>query len=482
MSMAPRYVVDSAGTTVLLWPFIPNWSSPPQVVQEYRTDIFRSRSGREQRRAQRSTPRKSVEYRFLIHQDSMRSFDRTMRKWQNKPVVIGDPTRKTLTSAALPSGATTVTLRDVPSWIAVGEELWLYDGADMALAVVGAIEPLNTITFTAPAARNWPAWTVVRPRLKGQISASMRATFGTNALAAVEFRIDVDPGSERLFADDEVVDVLNGREVLARKGNWGESRPVTYNWGTEDVDFGYGRVARFRPILQPSQVTQITYVTEGAGDTLKLDSFFWRNKGQQGEFYLPSDRNDLPIAAPIVAGNSNIRVAGTEVFDTYNDDEIYTSIAIFLRDGRRLYRRIVDMFVDGGDTVLQTHDNFLVTIDPSEVSRISWMTVCRFASDQFTQEWLTDRVMQTQLSFQTLPDLPVERPVMPELDGAAKWVLEVWGAEAGGKIMDSTDYMVNIAYPATHYIPEAWVFWQTTQAAIDSLDYLINVRYPEITQ
>lgn len=456
------------GTRAHLWPFAPNWRESVTVEQEYRTDVLTSRSGREQRRALRDTPRKTVEYRLTADRSRLHKFQRAMAKWQNRPVVMGDPTR--FVSTPVFDGAS-VTLCDVPPWITAGANLVIDDREMVTVDTVDA----GTVTFLAPPQQ--PGLTL-RPALQGLLSESIGGKYATDTVAEFSISFNVTPGSEAATVAGPGYDLLNGREVFGRRFNWASGLDVTHAWPTETVDFGWGRTSTFRPIGFGTETRKAVFVQQGADDMAALEDFFQRQMGQRGEFYMPSGTDDIPLLETVAEGTSNLVTGGTEVFDAYDGDTVHAAVQILLRDGRRLFRRVTGMFVEDGNTVLQCDRDFLTDISPAEVVRISWLTCSRFASDQFQQEWLTSEVAQTSLAVKSLEDLPTENPI-PDLDGGAQWFLEVWGDQWLG-LLDRLDEVVNVEYAAVWHIPEGWVTWNSTQAALCGLDYIVNVRYPQI--
>lgn len=458
-------------TDYQLWPFFPNWREAVSVELSHRTDIITSRSGREQRRSLRSAPRKSLSYTLTVNEKRFRAFNRAMAKWQNRPVVMGDPTRSV--GVTMVAGQSSTTVYPVPAWLAEGVNVVL---GDQQMLAVESIGPLGEIAFRTPAEVDGDT---LRPALTGQLAASLSGEQPSDGVMEVSVQFDVTPGSEAANDGAPEMDVLNGREVFSRRFNWANGQDVTYSWPTETLDFGFGRTAITRPVQFGTATRKATFVQQGADDMVALEQFYQRQKGQRGEFYMPTGNDDLPLGRAVAAGTNTVVIGGRETFDAYEGDTVHRAIGVYLRDGRRIYRGIVDMYLDAGDTVLVCDRSFLVGFAAVDVSRVSWLTVSRLASDQFTQEWLTSTVAQTQLAVATLEALPAENPI-PDYDGAAQWVIENWGYEAGLRVFGELDYLVNIAYPAVWFIPEAWTAWNSTQRGLAGLDYVVNVRMPEV--
>lgn len=467
----PRLVVN--GQRARMFDYRPNWRESVTVGLEYRTDIITSRSGKEQRRALRNEPRKTVEYTIGIHRDKLRAFERLMARWQTKAVTMGDPTRGTTTTATLMALENSVAVASVPRWLTAGTPVMLESGDRREILLVSDVA-FGVVTFTSGALLNWPVGAMLRPTISGLLGTSISETNLTDELAEVRISLAVDPGSEPVYITDGGFMIHGGREVFPFAENWLEPVETQFSWNRDTVDFGYGRISSYTPTDFGTRIHRASFLNVSAEQAQEMSDFFDRMKGQQGEFYWPSSTNDLPPAAPLVEGGDTMRVAGRETFDAFNDDTVYRAVAVRLFDDRMIYRTVIDMYLDAGDTIIQFSEPWISDVPVSEIVRVSWMTAARFASDQFTAEWTTSEVMQSQLAIQTLEDLPVENPLVG-YDGAAQWLLEKWGA-LGFTLFERFDWMVNVLYPAIFFVPEAWV--ARGEADVDRFDVLINVRYP----
>src|SRR5690606_33643845 len=78
------------GTRAELWVLPPNWSQRYEESYEFLTDIFTSRSGKEQRRALRNTPRKSVSFQAMAYDNELRWFNRMMAGHQANSFLLPD--------------------------------------------------------------------------------------------------------------------------------------------------------------------------------------------------------------------------------------------------------------------------------------------------------------------------------------------------------------------------------------------------------
>lgn len=406
-------MVTVSGSRAKVWPFAVNWADGFKVNLSFKTDIWASRSGKEQRRALRTTPRKTVEFSSITSGVKLRTFRALMASWQNKVMVMPDVTRKVYLTAASAPGGTSVTLDAVKDWIVADATVVMIDGERREIRKVDYVTGL-VVTFTASSGA-WPAGAAVHPGLQGVLAGELSANQLTDSTARVNVRFEVDPASEPPRSAGSPVATLEGREVFTRKPNWRDGVDVSYQFPSEVVDYGRGVISRFRPISFSTQVFKATYVGRDPDNLLAIQQMFERAKGRRGEFHISTGMPDLVLNATALVGNFFIRVAGQEVFQAFSTDTVHRAIEVVMNDGTRFYRKLVGSTpittvsdVDGDDTLIQLTGALPQTITPDTVSRISWLPAARFASDEMTIEYLTDEVGQTQLAIQTLEDLAVE--------------------------------------------------------------------------
>ena len=396
-----------------MWPFAVDWKTGFRVNLSFKTDIWASRSGKEQRRSLRTTPRKTVEFSSIAAGVKLRAFRALMASWQNKSIVMPDVTRKVYVASASAPGATTLTLDAVKDWTVAGATVVLIDGERREIRKIDYVTGL-VITFTASSGA-WPAGAKVHPGLQGVLTGDLSANHLTDSVAAVNVRFEVDPTSEPPRSSGSPVATLEGREVFTRKPNWRDGVDVSYQYPSEVVDYGRGVISRFRPIDFGTQIFKATYVGRDSANLLAIQQVFERAKGRRGEFHISTGMPDLILAAEALVGNFFIRIAGQEVFQAFAQDTVHRAIEVVVNDGSRFYRKLVGTTPittvsdgAGDDTLIQLTGALPQTISPDSVSRISWLPAARFASDELTISYLTDEVGQTQLAIQTVEDLAVE--------------------------------------------------------------------------
>lgn len=442
-----------------VFPFAPNWSDGIEHRLSYKTDIFTSRSGKEQRRALRSTPRRTVVYTSMVHASDLMAFQRLMASKQNADFRLPDWTRFVRTHG-VEEGATTFSIRDmVPAWAVAGAAVILIDGNTVVPVTISTVSGY-TVTLTAPTDQHFSVETVLRPAFAGLLG-SLSTVSNTSNLVTVSVTFDVTPGSLPNSTDTFSPWIVSGKEVFGFNWNWGEAVSTDYQWSVEQVDFQRGVTTTYRPIDFGTAIQKATIVRQ-SDQIASVTRFIERQKGQRGEFWMPSGTSDMDMLSSVASGSASFSVAGSELYEQFSLDPVYTGVGIYMRDGRKVFRKINSIGLSGGNSVVNMSVGVTFAISPAAVAKISWLRPARFASDEQTIEFLTDDVAQLQITTTTVP-LGADLQDYTELDGGGNWTMDNWGEDSQA-LMDAIDYMVNIALP----------FGDIQEMSLGALDDLIN--------
>ena len=442
------------------FPFKPNWSNALEVTLSCKTEIFTSRSGKEQRRALRSTPRRRVDFTSLAHQSDVVAFNRLVATKQNADFLFPDWTRAAQ-SHGIASGATFLSLRELaPEWVNTGRQVFLCDG-DTLTPVTVASADAYTVELTAPVTQDYSGATVLRPVYAGLL-ATISSNLNTSNTVSVNVSYDVTPGSVPNSANLFFPYVVDGKEVFSFPWNWGEAIGAEFAWSVENVDYDRGVITTHRPIDFGTVGQSATVLRDDAYQIDYMQRFIERQKGQLGEFWMPSGTEDMTLAANISNGASALTVAGIDIANGYGLSEVYKGVALYLRDGRKVYRKIDGIIVSGGNSVMSVSAAFTFGITTGDIAKISWMRPARFTSDEVSLEYLTDSVVQWQTKTTTVSYGSDEQDYA-ELDGAGNWTMDNWGEDSEA-LMDAIDYMVNVALP----------FGDVANMQLGTVDDLIN--------
>src|SRR5690606_8429993 len=167
-------VLPVSGARAELWLALPNWARAYNITYSYKTDMIVSRSGTEQRRALRNTPRKTIDFEMLGYDENLRWFNRVMDGWQRNAFLLPELVRHVDAVSDMAVGSTQIMLVSIPTWLRVGASVVLIHGNQVAAFLVEAIDPIDPlVTFTTQSKDYWPVGTKVHPGLSGRLAPSI---------------------------------------------------------------------------------------------------------------------------------------------------------------------------------------------------------------------------------------------------------------------------------------------------------------------
>lgn len=389
-----------------VWPLRPNWREPLRISHTYLTEVISSRSGKEQRRAMRQTPRRTVEFTVTTERDRFRTLTRAFATSRGPLLAWPDPTRAVRVSGALVGGGSVIPVASAPEWAVTGFDAVLVQGDRSELVTVLSASP-TAITIEGTF-EPWPVGTKLCPAVVGRLPPNDSATQYAPGIIEAPIIVLGDPGWETARYAGEPPVTWNGREVFVMRTNWADPRDLSLTRDYQTVDYGFGRAAAFFPVAfaVTNRVVDLQLRSKSeAEDALK---FFERCKGQLKEFYAPTDQPDMLLAEAAGNGSSSFVVQGSDVLSAYADDPVHKAVCIKMRNGQRVFRAVHELAADGPNTAVELETALPFGIDPNTVEVISWMPVMRFATDTAVFEWLTDEVSRVRFNFKTLPDAPAE--------------------------------------------------------------------------
>ena len=414
-AVARSYTVTVVGNRAKLLPFLPNWSEPYKVTYEYLTEIITSRSGREQRIAQRITPRKSIEFKVTVTGDKARRLNQLMSSWQHRTFVLPEVTRKVVVTAAVLSGSTAMTTPAAVDWIRAGQSILL--GPNQEINEVVSVSPsgvgtTQTVVLKNIVAGDYPDGLTVWYAVSGYFAPSQAVSQYTSSTQEAALKLSVTPASEDRLDPGAAPITFNGREVFTKAPNWSSPLDLTFSHNVEELDYARGITTRFNPVDFGTQTRRATFLARSSAEAEAVVKFNDRMVGRQGEFYMSSGLPDIVISTVSNIGTTGLRVTGSEFKYAYDDDTTCRAVCVRTVTGLTIYNKVlsVDLVSDGSggfDSLVTCLTPWTVTLNADTVLMISWMPVWRLASDTLTIEWVTDTVAQFQMSMQTLEDLPV---------------------------------------------------------------------------
>ena len=426
-------------------PLVANWQAPVRETYSCLTEIFETRSGREQRRSHRASPRRDISFDFLVNDTSARALMAalTIRTEADTRVVDFTAPPSYLNQSAS-VGSTTLEIRLPRTWMQGSMTVGLVHGFDSGIGVISNLESITDFSddfnndfgsggvFTISVTgldRSWPAGTMLYPLISGRVVEGFDMTFDTGNTARGTSVFRQTRGSP--FTSTRTPTQFVGKDVFEFRPNWSTRPRVTFSAPEEEVDFSKGRTKTFKSVNFNSRRLQFSYLGIDREQVESLRDFFFRQNGRLGEFWCPSFIDDMLVTVGVNAGHTGFRVLGTNIASDYNDT-VHQAVSVNFKDGTSHYAEITGMVVEntqigptvigdfnadynedfvpgvgllGEQTYIQIEQPFPVSKRKSEISSVSWLFVSRFASDDLTFEWVTSKVARTLVNMTSLERL-----------------------------------------------------------------------------
>lgn len=399
---------------VATWQFEPDWSNDFTTDYEFRTEIITSRDGTEQRIATRDKARVSYTFSTLVDDYDFRNFAGFANSWQARPVLMPEWTRLIEVGAAATIGQSSVTVASTDDWLVEGANVSITWGdRSLSQQAIMSVESVvgSTVTFTAPLTADIPADAIITPMFYGRLDSTITAKHNRERTATVDVKFAVDPGYEQQIVS-EAPSTYDGRELFMLEPDLSTEMTSDFTSMLETLDYGYGRMTHFTPITYNDRVTKMTHLGVGRVEIDALRDLFLRQRGQQGEFFMPTFSEDLRMRSSLGAGQSTMRVLGAEVFENYANLKVFRHICIIMRDGtsHRFKVSEINSITDsqGTDSTLTLQSAATSTINPVDVFMVCWLPLWRFVSDKLSVQWRSDQVASVSYSMKTIPYVTAE--------------------------------------------------------------------------
>jgi hypothetical protein len=385
-----------------LWHYGPDWSAGFQVTRSFLTDVITSRSNKEQRRALRDVPRLALAYRAVVQDDDGQAANHWLRAAQNRPAVVPDFTRYKLSTGPSSAGASVLTIASPPAWIAAGQLLVLCRADEHEVVEVASVAG-STVNLEDALVNAWPSGSVVRPGIFGLLGGRLQSQRFHRSAAEIGVTLAAYPGGEPPEDEGSADVTFNGYEVFTAEPDWSGAPALDYLWPVEQIDFGIGRTAQFRPVERAEQLVEAQFSGLTAAEAAEIEQHFLRMKGRRGAFYRPSGEKDMTLNADV--SGATFVAAGSDLADDFGAVDFAENpqaIEIVQTNGTRVHRLVTDIAASGGNSAVTVSSS--VTLAVATTARISWMPLVRFAADDLTTDWRTPLAANIRTTFQTIRD------------------------------------------------------------------------------
>ncbi len=378
----------------------PNWSRPLGVEYSFKTSIFTSRAGIEQREAMRQTARLALKFTTALSRAGLTRLHADLVEGQHQPTLVRAEWRRVKLTADHTAGGTQVEVSAAPAWLVAGIDVILTTETHEDHFTVSSVSG-TTVTLGSVTVRDYSAGAKLHPAYWTRASDKIDLRASTDMVWQGNIRFDVTPG-----AATEVYAKAGGyafgcREVFLQKPNWRDQPRLTFTQERDVFDPGIGLIDVVAPHLGDHQTMRLGYTGLTAEDAEGLIEFFQRMKGRRGSFWMPTWQRDVQPSATPLAPTDQFQVDGQDFRDAYSGHPIFNTMIAFWEDGSFQINRLTGISgaADSTDSTVEFRNDWVNPINES--TKIMWMPLWRFDSDTLDVRWLTDEVAEMQFVVKT---------------------------------------------------------------------------------
>lgn len=376
--------VPITGVRVVMFPFAPE--APLQERLEFKTDILTTTTGGEQRISIRKHPRQLFNMVFKTEDDyERRRLDTLFGMWQFRPV--GLPIwaeARTLDTAA--AGATTIQVDTTYGDFRVGSLaiVWQDSATFDALEIDSLTD--TSLTFSSPLLNSYDNAQVMPLRIAVTQSRvqRMKAPVNFSEMTAQFTVLD----NEADLADTTPFGTHNSKVMLDDPNMmFGDRLNDHLVRQISRVDNETASLIQFSDWPDSLPLTTKGFVANTSQRVWEIRQLMHALRGSQVSFYMPTFYHDVVPNGDLTLSSFLLNIENIGYATYLQGREPNKSLWIELTDGTILTRQVVDSVEIDADTERLTVDvAWPATILASEVSRISFLRLCRIADDNVSFE------------------------------------------------------------------------------------------------
>lgn len=400
---------DIDGNTLDL---MPNWIAPVSAVHEFFTQVTRSEFGIEQRLSLRQAARVRVSYTALLRALQRERLYHQLKSGFHGPVIVPVPWRSVAITAPVSPGDTVLSVASTPWWADSGVDAVLV-GEDSVEVVEIDATTSTTISVVSGLTYSFDARARLYLAAQAQLPASIDQQVFTEDVSTLSFEANLLPGSWEYAASSSELPAgmtLDSREVFLERPNYAYPIRVSHEENRISFDPGYGVPVQGNEEDLSYLKHRATFSGLSAERSEALIDFFYRQKGQLGEFWVPEWNVRLEGLAGV--GATRVRVEGHEVANRHDGDEFRKALLGVWPDGHVEARLIV------GITAATNIDDEPVTqIEVSPAfgrstigATFHWLYRARFSSDRLETNWITPTVSEMTMAWEVLSGRSTSTP------------------------------------------------------------------------
>ncbi|MEE9422616.1 hypothetical protein [Candidatus Vondammii sp. HM_W22] len=396
-------VLSVTGTRIVIFPFRPNWRDPLSERLEWLTDLLPNYDGTEQRIRLREIPRRIFEFRITLHGMDKRRFEALLWEWQARVYALPiwtDPGRLDA-QVAVGSVQLSVSTDDLDYHVG-GLAILISDTATVEAVEILSVQS-DGLTLMRPLLANWPANSCIYPARSARLDDTQSLNIFTSELSEAVLIFRVEDNSTITAVDSPTV--YRSYPVLESPPNWRDNLTAEYQRQLQHLDNLTGIRTVDDESGRASQVQSYLWTRQGRGNIRALRAWLYARAGRVNPIWVSSFQADLVMVLAMISTDTVLTIENIGYTRYLRHAIGRRDIVIRLRDGTRLYRRIIAVSEVDSQTEWLTLDSAVgQDVTPADVVMISWLQLTRLESDAVELTWHTPELVECQHQMRGLAD------------------------------------------------------------------------------
>lgn len=375
---------------IIAWTFAPDWADGVLERLTASTGIMQSESAVEQRRAIRLAPRREFEVPILLEGRERQLLDQALFGWGDRiwaipiwPDIQLLATSVPVDAVFIPCAVQHLDFRAGGLALLRGDDAFTYEAIEVEGVTALGLELARATQQT------WPAGSRLYPVRTAQLLEPPTPKKLTDQLISAQVRFLVMEPCD--WPEQMPATLYRGRPVWDRRPDDSEDLTNAAERLMLSLDSGLG-IPQFTDTANRAlALLGQRWIDQGRAQRAALRSFIYAMRGRQKTVWVPTHMSDLSLIAAAASTATSIDIANVGYTRFASAKAGRRDIRIELHDGSVFFRRITASTELSADIErLAIDEAFGRVVLPSEVMRISWMSLCRFNGDSIEIEHQTD--------------------------------------------------------------------------------------------
>ncbi len=378
------------GTRIVAFGWLVDWSKPVTETLQWLTDILQSKTGHEQRRSLRLSPRIQFDAELLLYDAERQFFDLAMIGWGAKNFAMPIwPQQQWLKTTHTMGGMIIycdTTYRNFKAnRLAILRGQTAFDNETVEIESVLS----DRLLLKRPLQKSWAKGTCLSPAITVRLTGQPNLLKRTDRMMRTAISLTA---TETLDHSEQMPSTLyRSYPVLEQAPNEKNDLTHSYERLLSQLDNKTGLVLQKDHAQEAFGLYQYDWMTYGRQEQANLRALFYALRGSQKALWLPTFSDDLTLKSIIVASGQTLDVQWCGYSRFAQSQLGRQDIQIRLKNGTVLYRRITSSTeLDSNTERLAIDQTFPVQILPTDIIRISFMSLCRLSNDSVVIEHLND--------------------------------------------------------------------------------------------